>query len=143
MQRVAHHEHCAVSEELGVLITPLERDAEEIAGHLGLDGGGGGGESFLRVHWVAVPEALRARRVNRRRRRRRSVVRGGAHAQGGGRGGGGCGLAQRHKPANRREHLRAAERSARGAGRALSDHHRGLLGASILMTEIYLHHGPF
>ena len=24
------------------------------------------GESFLRVHWVAVPEALRARRVNRR-----------------------------------------------------------------------------
>jgi hypothetical protein len=35
--------------------------------------GGGGGdssESFLRVHWVAVPEALRARRVNRRRRRR-------------------------------------------------------------------------
>eukprot|EP01047_Picozoa_sp_COSAG01_P005412 COSAG01_NODE_184_length_22692_cov_155.762758_18_plen_111_part_00 len=30
---------------------------------------GGEGESFLRVHWVAVPEALRARRVNRRRRR--------------------------------------------------------------------------
>ena len=24
-----------------------------------------GGESFLRVHWVAVPQALRARRVNR------------------------------------------------------------------------------
>jgi hypothetical protein len=34
-------------------------------------GGGGGGESFLCVDWVAVPEALRARRVNRRRRRRR------------------------------------------------------------------------
>jgi hypothetical protein len=32
---------------------------------------GGGGESFLRVHWVAVPKALRARRVNRRRTRRR------------------------------------------------------------------------
>eukprot|EP01047_Picozoa_sp_COSAG01_P055139 COSAG01_NODE_6106_length_3848_cov_1.384102_2_plen_182_part_00 len=32
-------------------------------------GGGGGGESFPRVHWVAVPQALRARRVNRRRRR--------------------------------------------------------------------------
>jgi hypothetical protein len=32
--------------------------------------GGGGGESFPRVHWVAVPEVLRARRVNRRRRRR-------------------------------------------------------------------------
>jgi hypothetical protein len=29
------------------------------------------GESFPRVDWVAVPEALRARRVNRRRRRRR------------------------------------------------------------------------
>jgi hypothetical protein len=29
--------------------------------------GGGGGESFLRVHWVAVPKAMRARRVNRRR----------------------------------------------------------------------------
>jgi hypothetical protein len=28
-----------------------------------------GGESFLRVHWVAVPEGLRARRANRRRRR--------------------------------------------------------------------------
>jgi hypothetical protein len=26
------------------------------------------GESFVRVHWVAVPEAVRARRVNRRRR---------------------------------------------------------------------------
>eukprot|EP01047_Picozoa_sp_COSAG01_P025487 COSAG01_NODE_1612_length_9735_cov_74.461810_8_plen_506_part_00 len=28
-------------------------------------GGGGGGESFPRVDWVAVPKALRARRVNR------------------------------------------------------------------------------
>eukprot|EP01047_Picozoa_sp_COSAG01_P074599 COSAG01_NODE_12514_length_1727_cov_0.941646_1_plen_44_part_10 len=28
-------------------------------------GGGGKGESFFRVDWVAVPEALRARRVNR------------------------------------------------------------------------------
>jgi hypothetical protein len=45
----------------------------------GYGGGGGGGgddspsssrrESFLRVHWVAVPKALRARRANRRRRR--------------------------------------------------------------------------
>eukprot|EP01047_Picozoa_sp_COSAG01_P006352 COSAG01_NODE_229_length_21089_cov_575.019194_23_plen_141_part_00 len=26
-----------------------------------------GGESFLRVHWVAVPQAMRARRANRRR----------------------------------------------------------------------------
>jgi hypothetical protein len=26
------------------------------------------GESFLRVHWVAVPQAVRARRVNRGRR---------------------------------------------------------------------------
>jgi hypothetical protein len=32
---------------------------------------GGGGESFLCVHWVAVPKATRARRVNRRRWRRR------------------------------------------------------------------------
>jgi hypothetical protein len=31
----------------------------------GAKGGGGGGESFPRVDWVAVPEALRARRVNR------------------------------------------------------------------------------
>jgi hypothetical protein len=30
-------------------------------------GSSGGGESFMRVHWVAVPKALRARRVNRRR----------------------------------------------------------------------------
>jgi hypothetical protein len=28
------------------------------------------GESFLHVHWVAVPEAMRARRINRRRWRR-------------------------------------------------------------------------
>jgi hypothetical protein len=27
-----------------------------------------GGESFMHVHWVAVPKTLRARRVNRRRR---------------------------------------------------------------------------
>jgi hypothetical protein len=33
--------------------------------HAGV-GSDGGGESFLRVHWVAVPKALRARRVNRR-----------------------------------------------------------------------------
>jgi hypothetical protein len=45
---------------------------------------GGGGESFLRVHWVAVPKALRARRVNRRRRRRlpgRLAGRGGGAAR--------------------------------------------------------------
>jgi hypothetical protein len=36
--------------------------------------GGGGGESFRRVHWVAVPKAVRARRVNRRRRRRGSLA---------------------------------------------------------------------
>jgi hypothetical protein len=40
------------------------RDGE---GDEGVSGGGGGGESFLRVHWVAVPQVLRARRVNRRR----------------------------------------------------------------------------
>ena len=37
--------------------------AEFVKGRGG--GGGDGGESFLRVHWVAVPEAMRARRVNR------------------------------------------------------------------------------
>jgi|EP01047_Picozoa_sp_COSAG01_P062401 hypothetical protein len=31
----------------------------------------GGGESFMCVYWVAVPKALRARRVNRRPQRRR------------------------------------------------------------------------
>eukprot|EP01047_Picozoa_sp_COSAG01_P074384 COSAG01_NODE_12416_length_1744_cov_0.898480_2_plen_163_part_00 len=42
-----------------------------------------GGESFLRVHWVAVPETLRARRVNRRRwqrQRRRRGARPRGHA---------------------------------------------------------------
>jgi hypothetical protein len=42
-----------------------------------------GGESFLRVYWVAVPEAVRARRVNRRARpgsRRRRCWGGGAAA---------------------------------------------------------------
>jgi hypothetical protein len=40
------------------------------------DGSGAtrGGESFLRVHWVAVPKVMRARRVNRRWRRRRRQV---------------------------------------------------------------------
>jgi hypothetical protein len=45
----------------------------------GAYGGGGGGESFLRVHWVAVPKALRARRVNRRRRRRWDGAEHAAH----------------------------------------------------------------
>jgi hypothetical protein len=40
----------------------------------GSAGSGGGGDSFLRVYWVAVPEALRARRVNRRRRRRSEML---------------------------------------------------------------------
>jgi ribosomal protein L12E/L44/L45/RPP1/RPP2 len=46
------------------------------------------GESFMRVHWIAVPKALRARRVNRALPgdRRRQVRRGGG---GGGGGGGG------------------------------------------------------
>jgi hypothetical protein len=35
------------------------------------------GESFSRVHWVAVAEASRARRVNRRRRRQRAARRCG------------------------------------------------------------------
>jgi hypothetical protein len=42
-----------------------------------------GGESFLLVHWVAVPETLRARRVNKRRwqrLRRRRVARPLGHA---------------------------------------------------------------
>jgi hypothetical protein len=37
---------------------------------------GGGGESFQRVHWVAVPEAMRARRVNRRLRPPRQLLEG-------------------------------------------------------------------
>jgi hypothetical protein len=42
------------------------------------------GESFLRVDWVAVPKALRARRVNRRRRGSRDGgPRGAPHARGG------------------------------------------------------------
>jgi hypothetical protein len=45
-------------------------------------GGGGEGESFHRVHWVAVPQALRARRVNRRRQRRRRRGGGGGGARG-------------------------------------------------------------
>jgi hypothetical protein len=51
------------------------------AGGLPPQGDGGGGESFLRVHWVAVPEALRARRVNRRRRAGRAAA-GGAGRDG-------------------------------------------------------------
>eukprot|EP01047_Picozoa_sp_COSAG01_P041719 COSAG01_NODE_3596_length_5895_cov_13.108351_5_plen_151_part_00 len=56
-------------------------------------GGGGGGECFMRVRWVAVPEALRARRANSRRRWRGG--RAGAAGGSGGRAGGyaGCGAA--------------------------------------------------
>jgi hypothetical protein len=53
----------------------LRRAKEMLSrGHGGGGGGGGEGESFAcltRVYWVAVPQAWRARRVNRRRRRRR------------------------------------------------------------------------
>eukprot|EP01047_Picozoa_sp_COSAG01_P050942 COSAG01_NODE_5200_length_4415_cov_3.887396_2_plen_104_part_00 len=40
-------------------------DAASVA-HGDAPPGVGVGESFMRVHWVAVPKALRARRVNRR-----------------------------------------------------------------------------
>jgi hypothetical protein len=53
------------------------RDDDPVHGQASQGGGAARarrGESFLRVHWVAVPEALRARRVNRRRRRRRAMV---------------------------------------------------------------------
>ena len=40
------------------------------------------GASFLRVHWVAVPEAVRARRVNRRRRQLRLAARRAAQVAG-------------------------------------------------------------
>jgi hypothetical protein len=39
------------------------------AGQAAAAGSGEAGESFLRVHWIAVPMAMRARRVNRRQRR--------------------------------------------------------------------------
>jgi hypothetical protein len=43
-------------------------------------GAGGGGESCMCVHWVAVPEPLRARRVNRRQGRIAQVGAGGEGA---------------------------------------------------------------
>jgi hypothetical protein len=61
--------------------------SRSVAGDAQGDGEGGvaqgdGGESFLRVHWVAVPEAVRARRVNRRRRQLRSAARRAAQVAG-------------------------------------------------------------
>jgi hypothetical protein len=53
----------------GQLTRQETRPAKPHAQGAGGSGGGGGGESFPRVDWVAVPQALRARRVNRRRRR--------------------------------------------------------------------------
>jgi predicted esterase len=48
-------------------IVPFEQ-GQALAQALGDATDNGGGESFLRVHWVAVPKALRARHcVNRRR----------------------------------------------------------------------------
>jgi hypothetical protein len=43
-----------------------EAEAEAQRGRPDRRGHAGGGESFLRVHWVAVPEKVRSRRVNRR-----------------------------------------------------------------------------
>jgi hypothetical protein len=58
-----------VAHELRRALPALERTLIEAASSPLLATMRGGGESFLRVHWVAVPKALRARRVNRRRRR--------------------------------------------------------------------------
>jgi ankyrin repeat protein len=83
--------HCAASEEVaqeliagGASLDAVDRAGNtplHVAAQRGLprvvacllsqpgDGrSGGGGESFPRVYWVAVPKASRARRVNRRRR---------------------------------------------------------------------------
>jgi hypothetical protein len=85
---------CALAESyvrtvLGGLLSTHAHDLELLeslhaADHQRGTDGGGGGESFLRVDWVAVPETMRARRVNRRRRRRRR--RETAAASAGGRG---------------------------------------------------------
>jgi hypothetical protein len=64
-----------------VMLKTLHRALEQARKQ---EGGKDGGESLLRVHWVAVPEALRARRVNRRRRHA-----GAQHRRVGGSGGGG------------------------------------------------------
>jgi hypothetical protein len=52
-----------------VALTPVltHRRANELLAGLGDGEGGGGGECFPCLDWVAVPEVLRARRVNRRR----------------------------------------------------------------------------
>eukprot|EP01047_Picozoa_sp_COSAG01_P009858 COSAG01_NODE_411_length_17360_cov_11.401852_11_plen_217_part_00 len=47
----------------------------------------GGGDSFVRVHWVAVLKAMRARRASRRRRRRRGTAGEAGEATAGGGGG--------------------------------------------------------
>jgi hypothetical protein len=53
--------HFAAAQGAAVTQELLRRMATAVAA----GGGGGGGESFPRVYWVAVPEASRARRVNR------------------------------------------------------------------------------
>jgi hypothetical protein len=82
---------------------------------------GQGGESFLCVHWVAVPKALRARCVNRRRRP--GQARGGAlRAGGGGAVGGGL-----PGPAGRRRPRRGAARGPLGPPAHAPGRHRGPL----------------
>jgi hypothetical protein len=97
----------ATMRELRELLPPADGRASRAAlvavGDGGDDAAVPAGESFLRVHWVAVPQALRARRVSR-----------SWAWWGGGAGGGGAGpLAARGRP---RPHGRAGE--ADGAGRA-------------------------
>jgi hypothetical protein len=57
---------CAPQFARGLHLQKLLKRMKDL-GTDGGGGGGGGGESFPRVDWVAVPKALRARRVNRRR----------------------------------------------------------------------------
>jgi hypothetical protein len=63
LSRAPVHDFSAVRTE-----PPRTREHQHVAVRRlsgGADGGSGEGEPFARVYWVAVPEALRARRVNR------------------------------------------------------------------------------
>jgi hypothetical protein len=77
----------------------------------------GGGKSLLAcVHWVAVPQALRARRVNRRRRRRRRRgARAAAQLAAAGRGGGARGQRAGARCAGAGPPAKAAGHPAAGA----------------------------
>jgi hypothetical protein len=67
LDHTAHFVHDTIKGGFHDLVSMAAHLAHGGSGEQAAAGGASRGESFLLVHWVAVPKAMRARRVNRRR----------------------------------------------------------------------------